>query len=90
MVQRWSGSCVAEPGNTACWSGEFADRKEGAGGGQRALASVLPSAEICVFVLTHATTTVISCNESHVPVKFLYQQLSAISKFARPISFSTP
>jgi len=72
------------------WNGEFVDRKEGAGGGQRALASVLLFAEICVFVLTHAITTVMSCDESHVSVKFLYQQLSAASEFACPISFSIP
>ena len=54
------------------------------------LASVLLFAEICVFVLTHAITTVMSCDESDVSVEFLYQQLSVASEFACPISFSIP
>jgi hypothetical protein len=34
------------------------------------LASVLLFAETCVFVLTHAITTVMSCDESDVSVEF--------------------
>jgi hypothetical protein len=39
--------------------------------------------------LPSAITTVMSCDESHVPVEFLYQQFSATSECDCLISFST-